>query len=182
MEYSPLLALTTALFEVVVAVWALRGPGDRSIVRTTAAILILLAGYQVTEVAICANAGAPGVLPRLAFLDVTWLPPLGLVLVAQLRRPRSRLAHAASRAMVAAALGIAAWIALDRSFATASVCSAVYARYTHVMPRFAVYAGFYWIGLFGMVAFSGYGARTSVDLHRRRLLTHVFFGTLGFVV
>ncbi|MCX6094221.1 MAG: hypothetical protein NTY63_05280 [Candidatus Bipolaricaulota bacterium] len=182
MEYSPLLALATALFEVVVAVWALRGPGDRSIVRTAAAILVLLAGYQVTEVAICANVDAQGVLPRLAFLDVTWLPPLGLVLVAQLHRPRSRLFHAASRTLLAAAFGIAAWIALDRSFATASVCSAVYARYTHVMPRFAVYAGFYWIGLFGMVLFSGHGARTSADLHRRRLLTQVFLGTLGFVV
>jgi len=182
MEYSPLLALTTAHFEVVVAVWALRGPGDRSIVRTTAAILVLLAGYQVVEVAVCANVGAPGVLPRLAFLDVTWLPPLGLVLVAQLHRPRSRLFHMASRTMLAAALGIAAWIALDRSFATASVCSAVYARYTHVMPRFAVYAGFYWVGLLGMVVFSGYGAKASVDPHRRRLLAQVLFGTAGFVV
>ncbi len=182
MEYSPVLALATALFEVVVAVWALRGPGDRGIVRTTAAILVLLAGYQVTEVAICANMDAPGVLPRLAFLDVTWLPPLGLVLVAQLHRPRSRLFHAASRTMLAAALAMAAWIALDRSFATASVCSAVYARYTHAMPRFTVYAGFYWIGLLGMAVSSGYGARAGADPHRRRLLTQVLLGTLGFVV
>jgi hypothetical protein len=182
MEYSPVLALATALFEVGVAVWALRGPGDRSIVRTTAAILFLLAGYQVVEVAVCANAAAPGALPRLAFLDVTWLPPLGLVLVAQLHRPRSRVFHAAGRTMLAAALGIAAWIALDRSFATASVCSAVYARYMHVMPQFGIYAGFYWVGLFGMVVFSGYGAKTSVDPHRRRLLAQVLFGTVGFVV
>lgn len=182
MEYSPVLALATALFEVVVAVWALRGPGDRRIVRTTAAILFLLAGYQVVEVAVCANVGAPGILPRLAFLDVTWLPPLGLVLIAQLHRPRSRLLHAASRTMLAVGLGIAAWIALDRSFATASVCSAVYARYTHAMPRFSVYAGFYWVGLFGMVVLSGYGARTSADPHRKRLLAHVLSGTLAFVL
>jgi len=84
--------------------------------------------------------------------------------------------------MLAAALGIAAWIALDRSFATASVCSAVYARYTHAMPRFSVYAGFYWVGLFGMAALSGYGAKTSADPHRRRLLTHVLWGTLAFVL
>ena len=84
--------------------------------------------------------------------------------------------------MLGAALGIAAWIALDRSFSTASVCSAVYARYIHAMPRFAVYAGFYWIGLLGMVAFSGYGARASADPHRRQLLTQVLAGTVGFVV
>jgi hypothetical protein len=50
------------------------------------------------------------------------------------------------------------------------------------MPRFTVYAGFYWIGLLGMVALSTYGARTSTDPHRRRLLTQVLAGTLGFVL
>ncbi|MGD9676026.1 MAG: hypothetical protein AB7V19_05010 [Candidatus Bipolaricaulia bacterium] len=182
MEYSPILAITTALFEVAVAAWALWGPGDRGVVRTTATILLLLAGYQIMEVAICADVHAAGILPRLAFLDVTWLPPLGLVLVAQLYRPRSRLLHAAGRSMLAAALGIAFWIVLDPSFATASVCSAVYARYTHAMPRFTLYAGFYWVGLAGMVALSGYGAKASADPHRRRLLVQVLLGTLGFVV
>ena len=198
MGYSPVLAVATAVFEVIVAGWvlALRPRGaisggagrrcslsdQRVIARTTGAILLLLAGYQITEVAICADVGTAGFLPRLAFLVVTWLPALGIVLIAQLRRPKSRFLYGSALAMLAAATGIVVWIVVDRSFATASVCNAVFARYAHAQPRFQLYAGYYWLGLLGMVALSAYGVFTSTDLHRRRLLSHVHAGTLGFVV
>ena len=184
MDYSPFLAIATATFEVLVAGWAFTTrlrPGSRAVVGTTGAILLLLAGYQIAEVAICADVGAAGFLPRLAFLLVTWLPPLGLLLVAQLRRPRSRLLYGAAYGMLAAAAGMAVWIMIDRSFATASVCNAVYARYTHAMPRFRVYAWFYWIGLAGMALLSAHGAMTARDGTRRRQLNLVFAGTAGFV-
>lgn len=182
MEYSPILAIATALFEVTVAAWALRGPGDRTVLRTTSAILLLLAAYQITEVAICADVQAAGFLPRLAFLVVTWLPPLGLVLIAQLYRPRSTALVAAGRSMLAIGGGIAVWILADRAFASASVCSAVYARYTHAMPRFLAYSLFYWVGLLAMILLAGYGVLSCRDAHRRTLLGHVFAGTLAFVV
>lgn len=197
MEYSPTLAVATAAFEIIAAAWAFtlakgktsdgarrRGlPSDlRAIARTTGTILALLAGYQLTEVAICANVGAAGFLPRLAFLVVTWLPALGLLLVTQIHRPKSRLLNVSALTMLAGAVGIVAWIVLDRSFATASVCNAVFARYAHVHPRFQLYAGYYWLGLLGMAALSAYGAYISTDPHRRRWLSHVHVGTLGFVV
>jgi len=185
MEYSPVLAVATAAFEVIVAGWALtrkRVHGSRSVTRTTGAILVLLAAYQIAEVAICADVEAAGFLPRMAFVIVTWLPPLGLLLVAQLRRPRSSALYGSAYAMLAAAAGIVAWIVLDRSFASASVCNAVYARYVHAMPRFGVYAWFYWIGLLAMTVGSGIGAVTSVDPIRRRQSRLVLVGTLAFVV
>ncbi|MEW5826449.1 MAG: hypothetical protein AB1778_06410 [Candidatus Bipolaricaulota bacterium] len=182
MEYSPILAVATALFEVTVAVWALRGPGDRAVLRTTSAILLLLAGYQIAEVAICTDVQAADFLPRVAFLIVTWLPPLGLVLIAQLHRPRSTALVAVGRSMLAIGAGIAVWILADRAFATASVCSAVYARYTHAMPRFLAYSLFYWVGLLAMVLLAGYGVLTCRDLHRRSLLGHVLAGTVAFLV
>jgi len=43
--YDPALSLTTASFEMMVAIWALRGPGRRAIVRPAATILVLLAIY-----------------------------------------------------------------------------------------------------------------------------------------
>jgi hypothetical protein len=182
MTYSPILAIATAAFEILVAGWAFRGAGDRSIRLTTSVILVLLAGYQITEVAICRDLGAAGFLPRLAFIDVTWLPALGLVLVGQIRRPRSSALHGVGRAMLAAAAGIVLWIILDRSFASASVCSAVYARYTHAAPRFLAYSIYYWLGLFGMAALSGYGVLTCEDAHRKRLMAQVLVGTLAFVL
>jgi hypothetical protein len=185
MEYSPILAVATAAFEIVAAGWALTMKSERrtrGVLRTTGAILLLLAGYQIAEVAICADVVAAGFLPRLAFLIVTWLPPLGLLLVAQLRRPRSSALYGSAFVMLAAAAGMVVWIALDGSFATASVCNAVYAHYTHAMPRFAIYAGFYWIGLSGMILGSGIGVASTVDVHRRRQLGLVLSGTLAFVV
>ncbi len=181
MDYSPILAVATAAFEIAVAVWALRGPGERRIVRTVSAILLLLAAYQIAEVAICANVTAAGFTPRLAFVIVTWLPALGLLLIAQLLRPRSRTFTVSAYAMLAAAAGIVVWIVVDRSFASASVCNAVYARYTHAIPRFLVYSSFYCLGLVGMIVFSGYGAMTCRDPRRQRQLAQVFLGTVTFV-
>lgn len=184
MDYSPILAIVTAAFEIIVAGWAFATRSEaesRGIIRTTGAILLLLAGYQLAEVAICADVATAGFLPRLAFIVVTWLPPLGLLLIAQLRRPRSRIFGGSAYAMLAAAAGIVVWIVVDRSFASASVCSAVYARYTHAVPRFLVYSSFYWLGLLGMIVFSGHGAITSQDLRRRQQLFQVFVGTTGFV-
>jgi len=181
MDYSPILAVVTAAFEVTVAVWALRGPGERSIIRTTSVILLLLAAYQIAEVAICANVTAAGFTPRLAFIIVTWLPALGWLLIAQLLRRRSRTFTGSAYAMLAAAAGIVVWIVVDRSFASASVCNAVYARYTHAMPRFSVYSSFYCLGLLGMTVFSGYGAMTCRDPRRQRQLLAVFVGTVAFL-
>ena len=184
MDYSPVLAIATASFEVLVAGWAHRArprSASRSVLWTTSAILLLLAGYQLAEVAICADVAAAGFLPRLAFVIVTPLPSLGRVLIAQLRRPRSRFLWGAAHAMLGVAAGVVVWILVDRSFASASVCNAVYARYTHAMPRFLAYGGFYWAGLAGMIAFSGHGTMTCRDPRRRQELAWVLGGTTGFV-
>jgi len=186
MDYSPVLGIATAAFEIVAAGWALaglkRGRQDRRIVRTTSAILFLLASYQVAEVAICADVVRAGFLPRLAFLIVTWLPPLGLLLIAQLRRPRSRTSYVGAYGLLALAAGMAVWILADRAFATASVCSAVYARYAHATPRFQIYAWFYWLGLFSMAVLSAYGAAACRDARRKRQLVLICGGTFAFVL
>ena len=194
MDYSPTLAVGTAGFEILAALWAfslvwsrrasegrLGGP-ERRIAATTGLILLLLAGYQMTEVAICIDVGSAGFLPRLAFIIVTWLPALGLLLIAQIQRPRAASFYAVAAGMLAASAGIVAWISLDAAFASASVCNAVYARYAHAMPRFQIYGAYYWAGLLGMVLLSGYGLRSGEDVGRRRLQGHVLLGTLGFVL
>jgi len=187
MDYSPTLAVATAAFEILAAAWALsfvrsRRLGSRAVPATVGAVLVLLAAYQLTEVAICADPTAAGFLPRLAFLVVTWLPPLGLLLIAQITQPRSGWTYGIAGAMLALAGGMSAWILLDSGFATASVCNAVYARYLHAMPRFQAYGVYYWLGLFGMVALTARGALLSTDPVRRRWLMHVHVGTLGFVL
>jgi hypothetical protein len=182
MTYSPVLAMVTAAFEIAAAVWVLRGPGRRAILSTTGAILLFLAGYQIIEVAICSAAPGYGFLPRLAFMAVSWLPPLGILLVALLLGPGARAARRFAYFMLAFAMGIVAWIAVDTSFASLSVCNAVYARYEHPMPQFLVYSGFYWLGLLGLVLLSAYGAAHPRDPHDGQLTKQILTGSVSFLV
>lgn len=182
MTYSPILAIGTAIFEVSVAVWALRGPGRRPIIRTTSAILLLLAAYQIVEVLVCSRAPVYGFMPQMAFIVVTWLPPLGLLLIAQLSPSQSQLNYAISYFMLAVALSIVIWIAFDERFVADSVCNVVYAKYSTPMPRFQIYSWFYWLGLLGMIILPALGARNSEDPDQQRLLRIVLIGSLGFIV
>lgn len=181
MSYSPVLAILTAVFEVTVAVWALRGPGRKPVIRTTSAILLLLAAYQIVEVLVCSQAPTAGFMPQMAFIVVTWLPPLGLLLIAQLTS-QSHVNYAISYFMLAVALSIVIWIALDDRFVSDSVCNVVYAKYTTPLPRFRIYAWFYWLGLFGMVVLSALGIRNSAHSRQQELLKLVLLGSLGFIV
>jgi len=187
MSYSPTLALGTAVFEIVVAGWAFgharaRGRGERAVPLTTGLILLLLAGYQITEIAICADVASAGFLPRLAFILVTWLPPLGMLLIAQLCGAGSWTRYILAGLALAAGAGVVSWIALDGSFAHASVCNAVYARYTHVPARFMWYGAYYWLGLLGMLGVSGHALLNRQLRESVTGLAHVHLGTLGFIV
>lgn len=182
MTYSPILAIGTAVFEVSVVVWALRGPGRKPIIRTTSAILLLLAAYQIVEVLVCTRAPMYGFMPQMAFIVVTWLPPLGLLLIAQLSPSQSNVNYAISYFMLAVALSIVIWIAFDERFVAGSVCNVVYAKYSTPMPRFQIYSWFYWLGLLGMVILPALGARNSEDPNQQRLLRIVLIGSLSFIV
>jgi hypothetical protein len=182
MDYSPTLAIGTAIFEVSVAIWALRGPGRRPIIRTTSAILLLLAAYQLVEVLVCSRVPVYGFMPQMAFIVVTWLPPLGLLLIAQLSPAQSTINYAISYFMLAVAFSIVVWIAFDNRFVSDSVCNIVYAKYSNPMPRFQIYSWFYWLGLFGMVVLSALGVRNSPHSRQQKLLKSVLVGSLGFIV
>ena len=182
MTYSPILAIATAIFEVSMAIWALRGPGRKPIIRTTSAILLLLAAYQVVEVLVCSRVPAYGFMPQMAFIVVTWLPPLGLLLIAQLSSKQAHVNYAISYFMLAVAFSIVVWIAFDDRFISDSVCNVVYAKYTIPAPRLQIYSWFYWLGLFGMVVLSALGVRNTQDLGQQRPLRFVLLGSLGFIV
>lgn len=182
MGYSPVLSMLTAAFEVIVAVWALSGPGRKPIIRTMTAILFLLAGYQILETLICVSPSTSDVLPRLAFINVSWLPPTGLLLIAQFRAGQSRVTYRYAQLMFLLALGFSAWIAFDRGFATDPVCRVVLAQYSHPAMPYLAYGTFYWLGLAGMVFLSAYGAAVSGASDQRRSLLYILGGTLGFII
>ncbi len=131
MAYTSALSVMTALFEVTVGLWALSGPGRRDVVRPASVILFLLAIYQILEVLICAGSSVSAFLPQLAFINVTWLPPMGVLLATQLYSPVPRVARRYARAMLGLAAAFSGWIAFHPGFASDPVCQVVFARYSH---------------------------------------------------
>jgi len=63
------------------------------VLTAEAAILDFLAGYQIVEVGVCSLGPGHGFLPRLAFLVVTWRPPLGILVVSFLLSPSAGVAR-----------------------------------------------------------------------------------------
>lgn len=183
MNYSPFLSIGTAVLEVTAAVWALRGSGRKPIVRTTAAILFFLAGYQIIEAALCTGLlpQTGTLLPRLAFIVVAWLPPTGLLLVARLYPTRTHTLFRYAGVMYVCCAALAAGIALQGNFVSESVCMIVFARYTNPTPLFRLYGIFYQTGLFSMLLLSAYGVTICEDHRQRLLLGQVLLGCIAFI-
>lgn len=97
MQYSPLLAVLTGLLEFGAGIWVFLGLrfGRKRLLYPLGTIFLLLAGYQFAEVAVCGHLENK-FWTQLAFFDITWLPPLGLWLAAQLSPPRNHWLRTAS--------------------------------------------------------------------------------------
>ncbi|PKN54291.1 MAG: hypothetical protein CVU56_27360 [Deltaproteobacteria bacterium HGW-Deltaproteobacteria-14] len=179
--YSPALSIATAAFELGAAAWALRGPGRPEVLRPLALLLVLLAGYQVAEVFVCA-APHDVFWARVAFADVVWLPPVGWLLLLRLARPeRRRWGHLTAGAFAIAGF-FTVWVFADPRFVTGSVCQAVFASYTHPTLALEAYGAFYHLGLWGMIG-GGIAALVHLDGPRERAHVADFLaGTVTFVV
>lgn len=178
--YSPLLAILTGLFELSVAAWALNSPGRKSILRPVAVILILLAGYQFAEVAVCSRPENL-LYSRIAFLDITWLPPVGIWLVFRLLAPKPRRIVFPA-AFLAAAAAMSAWIILDPAAITRSVCQTVVARYFHGPSFDFAYGMFYQAGMGILIFWPAFTMAGVGDATARSHLASVQSGVLGFVL
>jgi hypothetical protein len=111
MTYSPLLAIVTGALEFAAALWVFGrlDRGRRRILLPTGLIFLLLAGYQFAEVAVCARPEAK-LLSQLAYFDITWLPPIGLWLLAELARPKMRWLRVVALIDIVAAAALSTWI------------------------------------------------------------------------
>jgi hypothetical protein len=179
--YVPALGVATGLFELGVAASALRGRGDPRLLRPVALLLVLLAGYQFLEVLACGTP-ASAWPARWAFVDIVWLPPLGVWLIVQLAESTPPLARAAARQLFYAAGALSAWVLVDPSFVTRTVCNVVLARYEHGTPLYVMYGGFYQAGLGAMMLGASAALAITDDPRRRRHLADVQMGTIAFVV
>jgi len=184
MDYSPVLSVCTAILEIIAGLWVLRGSGRKPVLRTTALILFLLAAYQLVEAVFCTGLlpSTGSLLPRLAFIVVAWLPPTGLLLVAQLYPTTSPLLFRLSYLMYLLCMALVVAIIVQPGFVTESVCMVVFARYTTPTPLYNLYGLFYQFGLLSMLVLSSYGVTICDDRRQRLLLGQVLLGSMAFII
>ena len=181
--YSPNLGLFTAVFEGGAAFWVFRSRLQRMYLYPIVAILLLLGIYQVLEVLICWRITEPSILlSRLAFLDITWLPSFGLMLVARMITPHNRALDYYVRGSFVLAGCMSFWIIIDYRFVTGTICAFMYAKYLNVMPHFHLYGAFYEASQFSMIFIPAYFMIQSSDLITRQQLGDLLFGALLYIL
>jgi hypothetical protein len=181
MEYSPELSIATAVFELAATVWAIRQAGDQRVIRTVAALLVILAAYQLCELGVCA-APEEALFSRLAFAVIVWLPPLGLRLLVLLSEPVRSWPKRAVQASFPIAGVLAVWVMVDPGFVIGAVCQAVIAGFTHPTPYYDVYGVSYELGLLGIVFGSAVAMIRCPDQKRRAHIADLQMGILGFLI
>jgi hypothetical protein len=182
MNYSPILSIITALFEISVAAWALLGVGRKKIIYTSSALLLLLAAYQILEVVICTAPQSSMFFSRLAFIVIAWLPPVAILLIALLFPTKKKAIYWFTGLTFTIALLISIWLLIDKSFVTGTVCSIIFARYSNPMPQYIIYAGFYHLGMLGMLFLSAHGVIICKNHEQRLLLGQMLMGSLAFII
>lgn len=182
MNYSPILSIATALFEIIAAIWALMGAGRKKIIYTSSTLLLLLAVYQILEVIICTAPQSSIFFSRLAFIVIAWLPPVAILLIALLFPTKTKAIYWFTGLTFTIALLISIWLLIDKSFVTGSVCSIIFARYSNPMPQYIIYAGFYHLGMLGMLFLSAHGVIICKDHKQRLLLGQMLMGSLAFII
>ncbi len=180
MAYSPILALVTGVLEVAAGVYALVGPGRKPILRPVAIILFLLAGYQFAEVAVCSNPAALA-YSRLAYVIITWLPPVALRLTVALDEGRGKILRAAALVYFVAAAALGLWILADPGLITRTVCDLITARYIQTTPFAVVYGLYFQSSLLWIVFGSGVAMVRAGDAAARKNLASLQLGVLGFM-
>ena len=187
--YFPWLGLLTAIFEITAAIWAIRISGRKSVRVLSASLLILLAVYQLLEVVICAKASKiilddPRTLflSRLAFIDVTWLPPLSLMLLSRIASPSPRWLKIYARITLMLAAIMSFWILVDYRFITGTICRFMYAAYSYVEPWFHIYGAFYEITQFSLIFVAIICMVRADNILVRRQIGAVLTGALLYIL
>ena len=181
MEYSPLLAIITGVFEFIAALFVFSCPGRKRILYPTGVLLLIMAGYQFSEVAVCYNPGQL-LFARIAFFDITWLPPLAMWLGLQLIATRKKWMAIIPLTYFAVGLALAVWVMVDPNCVTKSVCEIVIARYITLNLFEIVYTIYYQSGILVLIFGTAVGMVYGADIVLRKHLANLQVGILGLVL
>ena len=179
-QYNPGLAVATGVFEFLAAGVVFFSPGRKRFLYPVGIILLILAGYQFAEVAVCANP-QNHLYARLAFFEITWLPPLALWLIYQLSSAKNKWLMILPAMYFVTGLALLLWIFVDPSCITKSVCELVIARYIHPSPFDLFYGIYFQSGLVLLVLWASAAMVHAADLVIRKHLANLQTGVLGVI-
>lgn len=138
--FSPPVMVATILIELALAAWVVIRYAISSARHLITAILILLAAFQFAEFNVCGSSLPDLIWSRLGYVFITFLPPLGLHLITQLRHePHSRLL----RLSYGGAAAFAGGFALLPAGLNRGVCGGNYVIFRLAEPLSTVYTAFY---------------------------------------
>jgi len=154
---TPAVSLGAAGVELVCAT-AIFMLAPRSMVRLLAIVTcVLLATYQLCELAICRTGGEPW-LCRLGFAVIAFLPAttlhMGRLLKAEHMpetRPPRRFWPIGIRWFYITSAALAAWVMIDPRFIEGATCSSFYIHYTYGHELNLVYGTWYELTLIGLI-------------------------------
>jgi hypothetical protein len=180
MEYSPLLAFITGILEIGIAVFFIIRIRNK-VYDAWIIILILffLAGYQLLEAFNCSGL-FNGSLTRASFIDITWLPPLGILFI--MRQNRNKIKMAVSWFYFACALAFTVYyIAFDGSVALRH-CEYVMAIYDSAAISSTLYAIYYQSGMALLIILPFIQIPGTESTIRKKNLRDIQLGSLAFTV
>ncbi len=180
--YLPWLSLATAAFEIAAAVWVITGPGRRGFVRFTALLLVVLAGYQLAEVWVCANPDHV-LRSQLAFCDIIWLPSLSISLLCQIHGGAPRWVRVLLRLSYVYCGGVCVWVLTHPEPFIGTICSTVLATFQRGSMGFQLaFGGFYEATMFAMLVGAAAVMKRNPDPIARAHAADLQIGSIGFIV
>lgn len=180
MEYSPVLAIVTGTLEIAAAVFfiiKIRQKKNGTLILIS--ILFLLAGYQILEALNCSGVFY-GRLTRAAYIDITWLPPLGMLYIAG--RQDRQLLRVISYIYLTIALAFSIWYIADADSVRLSHCENVIAAYfTHDVINL-LYSLYYQSGILFMAAVPSVIRSRIADAGQKNNLLYFQLGVIFFMI
>ncbi len=139
--FSPAVMVATIVIELALAAWVITRYAVNRPRRLILTLLVLLAAFQLAEFNVCSSALPDVIWSRLGYIFITFLPPLGIHLVCQLRSERRTRLITASYTLAAA---FAVTFALSPSGLNHGVCTGNYVVLALSQPLAALYAIYYY--------------------------------------
>jgi hypothetical protein len=175
--FSPPVMLATMIIETVMFFFVIYKYKLNSTTRIVAAILILLAVFQLSEYKVCGGQQAE-IFMHIGFVAITILPALGLHLIYKIAKKKNQLVLTSSY-LTCGVFTIT--LGLRNSAFLSRVCGGNYSIFTLANKVGGFYFAYYYLLLFAGIDLSLYFAHLANQKTRKALLLQVF-GYLSFLL